>query len=358
MKYIYVLIILSISLKQLSAQNGQSTLRVMWYNVENLFDTVDDPLTDDNEFLPNGNRYWSNKRYYHKLQQIAKVIIAAGEWDTPALVGLCEVENDSTLIHLLTRTPLYHQYYRFCITSGSDTRGINVALLYQRDKFAYIKHTSYPICFSAKGKPTRDILHVFGRIITGDTLDILACHFPSRSGGEKETEIFRLDAARTLRKICDSIYSLRENPNLLLMGDFNDTPTDKSITHVLRAQPYKASDNKEKVINNSLVLENLFASTKNQLFPGTHKYLGEWNQLDQIFINRELTDTTQYIYINPKSIKIFAPEFILKKDKTYRGQRPNRTYYGFKYEGGYSDHLPLLTDIIIKTNSVKNTLPK
>ena len=129
---------------------GQTDFRVMSYNVENLFDTKDDPLTADNDFLPSGNRHWTSGRFYHKLQQLAKVITAAGEWSTPALIGLCEVENDSVLVRLLNYTPLRRQHYRYCMTHGQDTRGINVAFLYQRDKFRYQGHTEHPVRFTRK----------------------------------------------------------------------------------------------------------------------------------------------------------------------------------------------------------------
>ena len=166
---------------------GQTDFRVMSYNVENLFDTKDDPFTADNDFLPSGNRHWTPGRFYHKLQQLAKVITAAGEWSTPALVGLCEVENDSVLVRLLNYTPLRRQHYRYCMTHGQDTRGINVALLYQRDKFRYRGHTEHPVRFTRKQhKHTRNILHVWGDVITGDRIDVFVCHFPSRYGGEKE----------------------------------------------------------------------------------------------------------------------------------------------------------------------------
>ena len=126
---------------------GQIPFRVMSYNVENLFDTQDNPATADDDFLPNGNRYWHNGRYYHKLQQIAKVITAAGEWDTPALVGLCEVENDSVLHRLVNHTPLRHQHYRFCMTHGDDKRGINVAppLPTRQVPLCRTRRTSHPI---------------------------------------------------------------------------------------------------------------------------------------------------------------------------------------------------------------------
>lgn len=333
------------------------SFRVLWYNTENTFDCENNPATDDDEFLPAGNRHWTPKRYYHKLRQLAKVINAAGEWDTPALVGLCEVENDSVLTHLLTRTPLRRQEYRYCMTTGSDTRGIQLALLYQRDKFAYKGHNSYPVRSPRKHhRPTRDILHVWGTIATGDTLDVLLCHFPSRYGGEKETENHRLDAARTLRSLCDSLYTIRSTPQLLLMGDFNDFPTDKSIRQVLAAQPFPfhqpdSGDEHEK----SLILYNLFADPIRFPFAGSHKYQGEWSQLDQIIVSANLSNPTHPMRLQPASIRLFAPPFLLTTDKTWRGLRPKRTYYGYTYEGGFSDHLPLSVDWLIHTPTAPPT---
>ena len=324
----------------------QQLFRVMSYNVENLFDATDDPLKEDNDFLPSGSRHWTNGRYYHKLQQIAKVITAAGEWDTPALAGLCEVENDSVLIHLLRRTPLKQQHYRYCMTHGSDKRGINVALLYQRDKFGYAGHTEYPVRFSRKEhKPTRNILHAWGKIITGDTLDVFVCHFPSRYGGEKESETGRFDAARTLRSLYDSLQRVRIHPLILIMGDFNDTPEDRSITEFLAACPF--GQKQRQSAPPVPLLFNLFTGPGKSNHPGTHKYQGEWNQLDQLFISANLADTTASMQLIPESRRIFNADFLLVNDKTWRGKRPCRTYYGYKYEGGYSDHLPLLADFRI-----------
>lgn len=230
--------------------NAQPGFRVMSYNVENLFDTEDNPDKNDNDFLPSGNHHWTRGRYYHKLQQIAKVISAAGEWDTPALIGLCEVENDSVLIHLLNRTPLKQQQYRYCMTHGSDTRGINSALLYQRTQFGYISHKEHPVLFTHKThKQTRNILHVWGKIITSDTLDVFVCHLPSRYGGEKESEADRFDAARTLRYLCDSLLQIRKTPQLLIMGDFNDTPENASITQILSAGKISENPESDKLYN-------------------------------------------------------------------------------------------------------------
>ena len=310
---------------------AQQTFRVMSYNVENLFDVQDNPHTNDDEYLPSGSRRWTPKRYRHKLQQIAKVITAAGEWDSPALIGLCEVENDSVLINLLNRTPLQQQDYRYCVGTTSDSRGIRVALFYQRDKFAYIGHSSNPLRhFSKQTRKTRDILHVWGRVISGDTLDVFVCHFPSRYGGEKESEVFRIDAANTVKQLCDSLQQIRQTPFFIVMGDFNDTPTDKSLQNV---PPF---------------LNNLFANPKQFLYPGSHKYQGEWSQLDHILVSDKLLESNSPVQVKPNSAQLFAPDFLLTKDKTWRGKRPKRTYYGFRYEAGFSDHLPLLVDLVIR----------
>ncbi|WP_280748825.1 endonuclease/exonuclease/phosphatase family protein [Parabacteroides sp. PF5-9] len=331
--------------------NSQQHFRVMSYNVENLLDTKDNPKTIDDEFLPKGSRYWTNGRYIHKLQQIAKVISAAGEWDTPAIVGLCEIENDSVLDRLVNQTSLRLQQYRYCLTSTSDQRGINVALLYQRDKFGYIAHHSHPVRFaSGTIRSTRDILHVYGEIISGDTLDVFVCHFPSRYGGEKESENRRLEAARTLRLLCDSLYNVRKKPQFLIMGDFNDTPGDKSLRNILTALPYSSFSKQEKENlspKDQLQLYNLFADSDQFRFPGSHKYQGEWNQLDHIIVNKELLDHSSAMCLDAETVRLFAPDFLLVKDKTWHGLRPKRTYYGFKYEKGYSDHLPLLADFYI-----------
>ena len=157
------------------------TFRVMFYNVENFFDVINNPATEDDEFTPEGLRHWHYGRYYHKLKQISKVITAAGEWDTPAIVGLCEIENDSILDHLTRRTPLRRQEYKYLSAQTNDPRGTRVALLYQRDRFRYLHHESHAIRFSRKKhKETRHILHVAGQITPSDTLDLFVIHFPSR----------------------------------------------------------------------------------------------------------------------------------------------------------------------------------
>lgn len=336
-----------------SAARTQTVFRVMSYNLENLFDTYDNPAKNDEEFLPQGPRHWTPKRYYRKLRQLAQVITAAGEWDTPALVGVCEVENDSVLHHLLYRTPLKKQAYRYCITGHSDRRGLQVALLYQRDRFAYLGHASIGIRFSGKKhKSTRDLLHVWGKLLTGDTLDVVVCHFPSRYGGEKESERDRFDAALTLRRLTDSLFVLRRSPRFILMGDFNDTPDNRSLTEKLGVLPYSETEVPPKPVAGqpAYILYNLFARPRPFAPGGSHKYQGEWSQLDHMIVNDALTKGRSNLQVVPESIRIFAPPFLLTSDKTWRGVRPLRTYYGFRYEAGYSDHLPILADFLLGTS--------
>ena len=312
-----------------SKQQNNQEFRVMFYNVENLFDTYDDPEKNDNEFLPDGPRRWTTARYYNHLRKTAQVISAIGEWGTPALCGLCEVENDSVLIHLLNRTPLREQHYNYCITTGSDNRGINNALIYQRDKFRYLGHTSARIPFTNKSRRSRDILHVWGEIITGERLDIFVCHFPSRSGGEKKTEPDRIEAAKYLRKLCDSLYNINPEANIIAMGDFNDNPSDKSISALKKGSKAKFN------------LINLFGDAKELNFYGTHKFQGEWSQLDQMLISRNWNN-----YLEKGSPRIFAEDFLLSTNA--RGeQAPLRSYQGPVYKGGFSDHLPIVADFLL-----------
>lgn len=317
---------------------AQTDFRVMSYNVENLFDTEDHPLLKDDEFTPAGNRFWTKGRYYRKLQHIAQVIQAAGEWNSVALVGLCEVENDSVIAHLLRRTPLYKLDYRYCITHGCDMRGINVALLYQRNQFRLLGTKEYEIPTTAREQPTRNILHVWGEVVSSDTLDVFVCHLPSRYGGELVSRKRRKDAVYVLKACTDSLFRIRKSPKILIMGDFNDTPQDETLNQILQAEACPPEN-----LLASDKLYNLFYEGK-----GSHKYQGEWNQLDHILVSGSLLQESQSLYVQKGSNRVFAPPFLLMPDKTWRGNRPFRTYYGFKYEGGYSDHLPLLVTLEYK----------
>ncbi|MDR1381575.1 MAG: endonuclease [Tannerella sp.] len=316
----------------------ESDFRVMFYNVENLFDTYDDPHKNDNEFLPGGAMRWTPGRYRLHLRRTAQVISAVGEWGTPAVCGLCEVESDTVLTHLLNRTPLREQHYSYCMTAGSDARGINNALLYQRDKFRYLGHSSERIPFTDKNRRSRDILHVWGEVINGERLDIFVCHFPSRSGGEKESEQRRMDAAGCLRRLCDSVFEMNGDANIIVMGDFNDNPRDKSI-RILTESAVKAEYS----------LINLFGDPGRLNFGGSHKFQGEWSQLDQMMISRNWNR-----YLREGSPQIFVRSFLLTPRDSRGEQSPFRKYAGRFYKGGYSDHLPVFADFLLPLSPEKS----
>jgi endonuclease/exonuclease/phosphatase family metal-dependent hydrolase len=302
---------------------AQSTFRVMSYNVENLFDTEDDPLADDEEFLPESKRKWTPERYRHKLLQIGKAISVAGEWDTPALAGLCEVENDSVLTHLLTRTALRSCHYRYCISGRSDRRGIRVALLYRYDRFQLIGQRSIHV--PVRGRPTRDLLHVWGSIAGGDTLDVVVCHLPSkagRSGGDEN----RMRVASALRGLCDSLAACRMSPLIIAMGDFNDTPGSECLNVVAGG-----------------VLCNLFAASES----GSYKYRSQWEQIDHIFIHCGMkSDNVSLKYVERSARTLDFP-FLFTGSRSKSGKRPFRTFSGNDYEGGFSDHLPIVADFTL-----------
>jgi endonuclease/exonuclease/phosphatase family metal-dependent hydrolase len=222
---------------------------------------------------------------------------------------------------------LREQYYSYCITTGNDLRGINVALLYQRDKFRYLGHSSERIPFINKRKRSRDILHVWGEVINGQQLDIFVCHFPSRSGGEKETEPDRIDAATFLRILCDSIYRTNPEPNIIVMGDFNDNPSDKSVQLIVNGSIKKHN------------LTNLFGDPKKLNYHGSHKFQNEWSQLDQIMISTHWNK-----YLKQGSPRMFVADFLLTKKNSRGEQSLVRNYSGMIYKNGYSDHLPVVAD--------------
>jgi len=335
------LLILTIYIVLCFPVSGQTNFRVMFYNVENLFDIFDNPEKNDDDFLPEGAMRWTAGRYHNKLNNIAKVITSAGEWDTPALVGLCEVENEKVIKDLTQYSPLRKMNYRYIITDSPDLRGINVALLYQREKFKYLGHESYVIRFPHNPrKYTRDILHVTGQVSTQDTLDVFVCHFPSRRGGEKESEPDRIYVASVLKSKSDSLMKIRKNACILILGDFNDEPSDHSVSQTLMAKPVS-----EEISPKNLY--NLFFPFEKMKNTGTYKFQRQWNLLDQIIVSGNLITGDRSIRVLPHTASIFYRDFMVTDDKTHGGKRPKKTYHGRKHEGGYSDHFPVVVDFIV-----------
>lgn len=328
-----LLFLLSFSLK------AQQDFRIMFYNVENLFDTQNDSLTLDDDFLPDGEMQWSPWKYWEKLKNITRVITAVGGMRSPALVGLCEVENDSVIFDLTRRSPLRAQRYDYIMTNSPDERGIDVALLYQRDQFKLLEKNEYQIAFSQPTKPTRNMLHAVGSMLSGDTLDVFVCHFPSRSGGQLITEQARVDAAALLRRKTDSLFCLRQQANIVIMGDFNDHPNDKSLSETLNAGVVAALAEGKK-------LYNLLRQRMKERRFGTYKFQGNWEILDQFIVSGNLLNKSHRIHIKNNEAIVFNAPFLLEEDKNYGSKRPYRTNLGPRYIGGFSDHLPVFVDLV------------
>lgn len=312
--------------------------RVMFYNVENLFDTIDEPGKNDEEYLPEGSRYWTPYRFRQKLLTIYKVVAAAGEWDAPDVIGLCEVENRFVLELLRELTPLVNIPYNIIHRDSPDVRGIDVALMYRPDKMEIIDSAFFTLVFPHEPTiKTREILYAKG-LLSNDTLHFFVNHWPSRLGGA-QAELSRMFTGSFLRKRVDSLFKVNPRAKIIIMGDFNDEPNDRSLTEGLGALTTKADITED--------LYNLMAPVKQNTSLGTHKYQGQWAILDQFIVSAALLQKNTGVFTTHNAAKIMMQDFLLIEDEIYSGQRPYRTYDGFRYAGGFSDHLPITLDLWI-----------
>jgi len=354
-----------------SLADGGHHVSILFWNAENLFDYRDDTLTADEEFTGSGAMHWGYAKLQSKLAHIAKTILAAGEWDPPALVGMCEVENRHVLNKLIYASPLKRFGYRAIHRDSPDNRGIDVALLFREEYFVPIKAEwitiRFPFDTSAK---TRDILYVKGMLLSTDTLHLFVNHWPSRRGGEAVSAPRRNFVAGVLRGKVDSIIqsagcSRQEPPSngqvavgsehqgtmapwhhndtvpdqfpfILIMGDFNDEPENGSLCRILRAHLDTIGLLPTSLVNLSYVVAG------NQ---GSHKFREHWGLLDQFIVSGTLIDRTHPLQADPGSLRIFRAAFLLEDDLKYIDMKPKRTYLGPSYKGGFSDHLPIMVEI-------------
>lgn len=327
-------VLLSLSL----ALNGQAKpdeIHVMFYNAENLFDLKDDPETNDNEFTPDGERHWNYKWFKVKLQNISKVILASAGWKPPEIIGLCEIENNFVLTKLLTETPLSKYPYSVIHKQSPDPRGIDVAMIYNNEIFYPVSYLYYPLRDKNDSTlKTREILHVFGVVNKKDSLHVFYNHWPSRYSGLLESESSRALAAQLLKFKTDSVLKLNPAAKIIIMGDFNDQPDDISLETELGALypeiPYQPSR-----------LYNLSAPWE-KAQKGTHKFQGQWAVFDQVIVSSGILDSSRGYTAIPEFARIADLKFLLERDEQYGGFKPNRTFNGFQYHGGFSDHLPVL----------------
>jgi hypothetical protein len=323
-KYIQLFILLGLPLGLMAQKNVKT---IAFYNVENLFDTINDPLIDDEEFLPQGKNKWNGDRYGRKLSNLSRVIDSLG--GGPSLLGLCEVENEAVLQDLIAQPLLNGKKYGIVHRHSPDRRGIDVALLYLKSDF--IPETVASLRVQLPGdsaQPTRDVLLVSGKLL-GHPLHLFVNHWPSRRGGEQESAAKRMAAALTVRKAVDSLQKKYPSAQMILLGDFNDQPGDASIRNGLRAgEEGSGSD-----------LFNLTAALAGR-GEGSHSYKETWNMLDNLIVSANFAARSNSISLIQGSAAVFHPLWMQDKYARHAGA-PYRTYAGPKFIGGFSDHFPV-----------------
>lgn len=310
-----------------SKKQSKKITTIGFYNVENLFDTIDDPNTFDDDFTSNGKKKWTYKRYNIKIKKLGSVISQLGlnrSKYPPAIVGLVEVENAKVVHDLVNSTNLRKHHYNFVHHDSSDERGIDVALLYNKLVFEFLTSKTIPVFLEdeeGERDYTRDILKVTGNL-HGELIHIFVNHWSSRREGVAETAHKRVKAAETLQK---EIISIREkvfDAKIIVMGDFNDDPTSKSVKLI----------EKEGFIN---PMTSLWDKEKK----GSLTYDGQWNLFDQILFSKNFTEKKEgKLYF--KHAEVFNKKWL----KIFKGKlkgNPFRTYIGPWYQGGFSDHFPV-----------------
>ena len=338
MKHIYpIVFILFVCVTAYAQDHEKQNFRIVSYNVENYFDVVDDSLTSDEEYLPEGLRAWNITKYQTKQINISKVIAAIGGWNAPALVALCEIESEKCMRDLTKYSPLKNLDYKYLHHESPDARGVDVALMYQPDMFKPFHDEAIRITFPNTASTTRDILFASGILPNNDTLHVFVCHFPSRLGGELESEDRRVFVASAVRQKVDSLMNAVIAPKIVIMGDFNDYPTNSSITDVLRALPLTEEISGKGLYNLAFGLQ--------EKGKGSHKFGGEWGMLDQIIVSGSLLNPGNKIFTTQEDMHVFDADFLLEDDYTNLGKMPKRTYVGMKYQGGFADHLPVFVDL-------------
>lgn len=301
---------------------------VGFYNVENYFDTINDPEKSDEDFTPSGKNAWNTERYRDKTAKLATVIAGMGE-DLPAIVGLCEVENEAVLRDLIAEDALAKGKYDVIHFTSLDTRGIDAAMIYRKKIFSPEHIETLFVNLGHDMRPTREILYVNGYLRGGPLLHVFVNHWPSRYGGQEASEPKRLEAAKVLREAVDAIISQNQNASVLIMGDFNDYPDNNSVREVLSA----------KGANESGLLVNLMYGEEAN-HRGTYNYRGDWGFLDQIIVSRTMVEGGP-IMVKEGSAKPYSTPEMLFTDPKYGDEKPSRTYGGPNYYGGFSDHLPV-----------------
>lgn len=314
---------------------------ITFYNLENFYDTIDNPITNDEEFTPNGIKKYGTTIYTDKIFHLATVLSSIGlHYDArgPALIGVAEIENDTVLRDLSNHFLLRERNYQFIHFDSRDARGVDVALFYRPQKFIPMYSKKLPVTLPGGAKEayfTRDILYVKG-LLEKDTLHVFVNHWPSRRGGEERSAPAREAAAVVCRKTIDSIQHVTPDAAIIIMGDLNDNPSDKSIRDVLKSSGVRNEVRKHMFFNPWVAFL--------QMGIGTLAHNDTWGLFDQILVSQSMTDTLTQGWKFDQAFIFYRPYLTETKGK-YRGY-PKRTWEGNTYNGGFSDHFP--TYILLK----------
>jgi predicted extracellular nuclease len=300
---------------------------IAFYNLENLFDTKKDPTILDDDFTPNGKKHWNYKRYKRKINKLSSVISQLGtkrSYYSPAIVGVAEVENNTVLNDLIGSINLKNEHYGVVHYDSPDERGIDVALLYKKELFELLHSETFTLYveneFGVRDF-TRDILLVKGNL-NGELMHILINHWPSRRSGEDVSEEKRIKAAELVTSIVHQIYNETENAKIIVMGDFNDDPTNISVKKYLVNDTFY--NPMERLINTG---------------HGTLNHDRKWHLFDQIIFTKNFINIEENKH-SFKYAEIFDEHFLKEWKGKYKGN-PFRTYVGKWYQGGFSDHFPV-----------------
>ena len=332
-------ILLLIHVDGYAQQKQYKVATVAFYNLENLFDTLDTPEKNDIEYTPEGSNNWDSKKYYAKLENLAEVIAQIGSDLTgapPAIVGVSEIENRAVLEDLVNQPQLKPYNYDIVHYESPDRRGIDVALLYQSAVFEVVNTHSATLTIEGKDDfYTRDQLVVSG-ILDGEEIYFMVNHWPSRYGGEARSKPLRNAAADLTRSLTDSIISMDKDAKIMIMGDFNDDPIDESLIKHLDA---KKSERKTRPGDLFNPFYDMF-----QKGHGTLAYRDQWNLFDQIIVSYPLLGEDKSTF-KLYQAKVFDKDFLKRDSGRYKGY-PFRTHVAGIYMGGYSDHFPVYAFLI------------
>ncbi len=317
--------------------NKPNKFQIAFYNVENLFDTIDSPDVIDEEFTPESEKQWNTEKYELKLTHISDVINDLGKsvgLNAPTFIGLAEIENKQVLEDLTRKLHQKNVNYKIIHKDSPDKRGIDVAALYNPDEFKLID-TSYRtlIIYDHETNErvyTRDLMVVKGSL-NNDTVFILVNHWPSRYGGLERSIPSRIEAAKLDRSVIDSILTVNNNAKIISMGDLNDNPDDIAVLNTLNTVN-EIKDLKNDELYNPMY--DIFKSGK-----GTLNYKGEWYLFDQIILSKAMV-YQPFKGLQLDSAHIFNAPYLFEQEGKYKGHI-FRTFGGKKYLGGYSDHLPV-----------------